>query len=57
MFVCYMNKTLGMSFMVKASTFKHEDQYQQFHKDFLYFCNWSGEVIPLQTGHALYAAL
>jgi hypothetical protein len=57
LFICYFDKQLKMSRFINAYVFKFGDEYQKFHNDILYFCNWANQSIEIKSGWNIYHSI
>lgn len=57
LFICYFDKGLEMSRVVNAYLFKYGVDYQRFHNDILYFCNWANKPIDIKDGWNIYHSI
>lgn len=57
LFVCFFDKSLGVSRVIDAYIFKFGGDYQRFHDDILYFCNWASQPIELKKGWEVYHSI
>ena len=57
LFVCFFDKSIGISKTIDAYLFKFGDDYKRFHNDILYFCNWANQPIDIKDGWNVYHSI